>query len=381
MFAVGHSSRHWIHTPPYKGCELTADEFKVTVCRYFGAADTLLQPHVGESFRRYGRGQKYWVLDEHGQTLANANVGGDRWRLRHDAVLTAVIAELRAASQEVQDNVCDLFVGKFGERDSESERRAAALLSRGQRRRNQQADGCGGEGDDGRQVQGLVPDLRVQPSSVLGARVVDNDTLFELKQINCVDHYFQKKAATKLRHAVEERAGCVHKDYCRALHEVDRHAGTACDAPLTKGGKCSYTKPWTDDKHSVGGAQRELAEKFGEVQPLVFGHFGELNGRFVELLHRIAESMAFQHHRAHGWKNAKAGICRAKVGVIRRVSMVVLRETARHVVRGLATVGPQSVLANIAARAKTTAAEADLDEFRAGICEDRSFADDFRDAG
>ena len=117
------------------------------------------------------------------------------------------------------------------------------------------------------------------------------------------------------------------------------------------------------------------------MQPLVFGHFGELNGRFVELLHRIAESMAFQHHRAHGWKNAKAGICRAKVGVIRRVSMVVLRETARHVVRGLATVGPQSVLANIAARAKTTAAEADLDEFRAGICEDRSFADDFRDAG
>ena len=128
----------------------------------------------------------------------------------------------------------------------------------------------------------------------------------------------------------------MHKDYCRALHEVDRHAGTACDAPLTGGGKCSYTKPWTDDKHSVGGAQRELGEKFGEVQPLVFGHFGELNGRFVELLHRIAESMAFQHHRAHGWKNAKAGICRAKVGVIRRVSMVVLRETARHVVRGLA---------------------------------------------
>ena len=180
---------------------------------------------------------------------------------------------------------------------------------------------------------------------------------------------------------MEERASCVHKDYCRALHEVDRHAGTACDAPLTKGGKCSYAKPWTDDKHSVGGAQRELGEKFGEGQPLVFGHFGELNGRFVELLHRTAESMAFQHHRAHGWKNAKAGICRAKVGVIRRVSMVVLRETARHVVRGLATVGPQSVLANIAARAKTTAAEADLDEFRAGICEDRSFADDFRDAG
>ena len=85
-----------------------------------------------------------------------------------------------------------------------------------------------------------------------------------------------------------------------------------------------------------------------------------------------------KHHRAHGWKNAKAGICRAKVGVIRRVSMVVLRETARHSTRGLEIVGPQCVQERAARRARSSAAEADMDEFRAGIHNDRGFGNDFR---
>ena len=79
------------------------------------------------------------------------------------------------------------------------------------------------------------------------------------------------------------------------------------------------------------------------MQPLVFGHFGEVNRRFLELIDKLAEVVSFQHHRVHGWKNAKAGICRAKAGIMRRISMAVLRETARHVTRGLDVVGPQCV--------------------------------------
>ena len=65
-------------------------------------------------------------VDRYGVTLANANVGGDRWRLRHDGVLKAIMQEFRLASQEVKDNVYNLFIGKFGERNAESERCAAA---------------------------------------------------------------------------------------------------------------------------------------------------------------------------------------------------------------------------------------------------------------
>jgi hypothetical protein len=128
MFAVGPTSRQWLYCPPYKGCELSGDEFAVIACRYFGCADTVLAAHVGTSFRRFGSGQQHVALDKYGKELANANVGGDRWRLRHDGVLKVIMQELKLASQEVKDNVYNLFIGKFGERDNESQRRAAAFL-------------------------------------------------------------------------------------------------------------------------------------------------------------------------------------------------------------------------------------------------------------
>ena len=90
MFAVGPSSRAWLYTPPYPGCELSGDEFSVIACRYYGARDTVLKPRVRARFRRFGAGAKYAEVDAYGAVLANANVGGDRWRLRHDGVLRAI---------------------------------------------------------------------------------------------------------------------------------------------------------------------------------------------------------------------------------------------------------------------------------------------------
>ena len=58
--------------------------------------------------------------------------------------------------------------------------------------------------------------------------------------------------------------------------------------------------------------------------------------------------------------------------MMRRISMVVLRETARHITRGLEIVGPQCVQKRAARRMLSSAAEADMDEFRAGIHNDRS---------
>ena len=71
------------------------------------------------------------------------------------------------------------------------------------------------------------------------------------------------------------------------------------------------------------------------------------------------------HHREHGWKSAKAGYPRAKAGVMRRVSMAVLKATARHTLRGLEIITPQAMHTHTARRAKSEAArEADFDEHR-----------------
>ena len=71
------------------------------------------------------------------------------------------------------------------------------------------------------------------------------------------------------------------------------------------------------------------------------------------------------HHREHGWKNARAGIPRAKAGVMRRVSMAVLKSTARHMLRGLEIIVPAAMHTHAMRRARSAAArEADHDEMR-----------------
>ena len=110
-------------------------------------------------------------------------------------------------------------------------------------------------------------------------------------------------------------------------------------------GKCSYAGEWSLDggKHGQGGGVRHLLEKYTEVQPLVFGHYGEINKTFSTLIERLGRAIAARHHRPFGWKNANAGISRARAGVMRRISMAILRATAQHLLSGLDIIGSHSI--------------------------------------
>ena len=252
----------------------------------------------------------------------------------------------------MQDNVYGLVETHFGDG-------SAAALGRVRRWGDEKC----GEGDrQRRRRQGVVPDLLLESAVNSLASIVGTRTLFELKQINFLVQYVQVGIAKKQRHAVKTRADTVHKEYLRKLHEVDKIAGTTCPGRRLRSGKCSYGD---DIKHTEGGGEKYLTGEFGTVQPLVFGHFGELNQRFEGLLDSTARCVANLHHREHGWKSAKAGYPRAKAGVMRRVSMAVLKATARHTLRGLEIITPQAMHTHTARRAKSEAArEADFDEHR-----------------
>ena len=53
-------------------------------------------------------------------------------------------------------------------------------------------------------------------------------------------------------------------------------------------------------------------------------------------------------------------------------------KTARHITRGFEIVGPRCIQKRAARRMLSSAAEADMDEFRAGIHNDRGFGSHFR---
>ena len=144
---------------------------------------------------------------------------------------------------------------------------------------------------------------------------------------------------------------------------ADRAAGTQCPAPLSAAGHCCRSGAHLHTRHTIGGAEEHLNNKWGPVVPLVFGHFGEFNKELLEFIGKISESIAAQHHRKLGFKSELGGRSRAKAGIMQRISMVALRATARQVIRGVALVGAANVQAHSDRRAEKTAEAAKYDAF------------------
>ena len=93
------------------------------------------------------------------------------------------------------------------------------------------------------------------------------------------------------------------------------------------------------------------------------------------LIGAFDRAIAARHHRPFGWKNANAGTSRARAGVMRRISMAILRATAQHLLSGLDIIGPHSIYASEELRRQTSASEAEHDEYRGGaMAFDDSFA-------
>ena len=341
FFSVNVSSRHFLYTAPFPGCELDADEFGVVAARYFGACCPACAPLVGKIIRSKGSGADGKTLDAYGKNLVNANVGQGLWTKRHDAMLRAISAELDFINNVHRTDAYGVFEGKFGDGSQQASRMAEAFFA-----------------GDARRKQGCVPDIDLEVHEVEGIRIVENPTLFELKQINLVPQYFQVNAWKNQCHAVQRRADTVHTEYLHKLHDVDRAAGTPCPHTFTQRGSCARSD--NDLDHGVGGGERHLRDKYGHVKALVFGHFGEFNDGLLKLADDISKSVAKQHHRVLGFKSENAGRSRAKAGVMRRLSMVALRSTARHVLRGLAIVGPPCIHEH---NARETARRAHHDAF------------------
>ena len=282
-------------------------------------------------------------LDAYGKELVNANVGGGLWTARHNALLLAISSELSFINNVHRTDAYSVFEGKFGDGSEAASRLAEAFFAGDERRR-----------------QGCVPDIYLEPHEVPGIRIVEKKTLYELKQINLRAEYFQVNAWKDPGHAVSLRAGQLDDEYRRKLHDVDRAAGTQCPHRILPSGSCARSD--NDQPHGVGGGERHYLDTFGRVRALVFGHFGEFNDGLLGLANDISVSIAHQHHRKLGFKSKEGGLARAKAGVMRRLSMTALRSTARHVLRGLAIVGPSCIHQR---NAREAARRAHLDAFGA----------------
>ena len=83
----------------------------------------------------------------------------------------------------------------------------------------------------------------------------------------------------------------------------------------------------------------------------------------TDVLDRGGKVRFFINTSAACFKSKEGGLARAKAGVMRRLSMTALRSTARHVLRGLAIVGPACIINQ--RNAREAARRAHLDAFGA----------------
>ena len=159
------------------------------------------------------------------------------WTTRHNAVLLAISYELSFINNVHKTDAYSVFEGKFGDGSEAASRLAEAFFA----------------GDD-RRRQWCVPDIYLEPHEVPGIRIVEKKTLYELKQINLRTEYFQVNAWKDPSHAVHLRAGQLHDEYCRKLHDVDRAAGTRCPHQTLPSSSCARSD--NDRPHSVSSGEQ-----------------------------------------------------------------------------------------------------------------------------
>ena len=180
--------RHFIFTQPFPGCELDADEFGVVAPRYFGVECPACAPLVGQRIRAKGSEANGKKLDAYGKALVNTNVGEGLRTKRHNALLSHISAELEYINNYHKTGAYGIFEGRFGNGSERAQELAEAFFAGDERHR-----------------QGCVPDIYVEPHENAPYRVAEKSTLYELKQINLRQAYFQVFAWKDPCHAVHTR--------------------------------------------------------------------------------------------------------------------------------------------------------------------------------
>ena len=253
-------------------------EWCTVVQIYLGLKLTALAPFVGNTMKPRGG-----TVDAYGFAIGGANLPGDHFRTRHDVVKYAIHDAAHANYYDMRCEVYGLFLPVLN-----------------------QAGRIGLEGPDGvRGRSGLIPDFMDNNS---GAPV-----LMDVKGITLTRTRYPAPAngalSSSSNYAVRKRGKLVNKEYIRKARQKDIQFSA-------------------NAMGTMGPIEAKLRE-YGDVIPLVFGWFGEINLEFDELLEEIAETGAARH-----WRDMCATTPATAKGTIlwqlrRKVAAAILRSNVR----------------------------------------------------
>ena len=227
-------SSAWLLSLPGPHNGLSSEIFSEAMCSNLCLPSPVCRDRVGE---RLGKVH----VDLYGDKVMSAQLPGDTWRIRHDAVKMELNRLFMWSSMP---STCEVF-GLFSHLIPQE---GLTRLERGRER------------------QGLVPDFLLGLSNPAGGR---EDRLAELKVINCC---LTRYPPGRNDRAVDRRANLLQNEYRRKARDADKN----------------YVG---HNSENIGPVERKLMQ-FGEIIGLVVGAFGEGSEDLHDLLQKIAESKA-----------------------------------------------------------------------------------------
>ena len=274
-------SSAWLLGFPGPNSGLSSTVFSEAVCGHLCLPSPACRDRVGQ---KVGKA----VVDRFGDKVMAANLHGDTWRIRHDAV-KAEINRLCVWSH--LPATCEVF-GLFSHLIPQE---GLSRIERGKKR------------------QGMVPDFQLEVPSPTGGRV---SRLAELKVINCCPTRYPPGAGDK---AVDRRAHLLQGEYRGKARKADNQfVGT--------------------EEGSVGPVENKLLQ-YGDLQGFVVGAFGEGSEDLHKFMQVLAESKVTAMGLARGRQGTEVemGIV---VGQVRRMlSTVNVRAQAQCLLTGMSQVG------------------------------------------
>jgi len=212
-------------------------QFQETFTRYFGLPSIICRKYVGQLVKKV-------PLSPHGLGLLNASLKGSPPTVKHDAIKHIIASCIEACGVNCTMEVYNLFAEYIGAQAREAHSNSQNPY---------------------RARQAIVPDFLVDLIKQL---------LAELKVITYgVTNYHPANVhKDKKQYAVEKKALDVETMYPRKARDIDR--------------RFNNTPPGTK-----GPVEMKL-DSYGEVVPLIAGHFGEINRKFTQLLLKLAKHAA-----------------------------------------------------------------------------------------
>lgn len=257
-------SAAWILTLPKPDTFLSGSVFQESMAWHLCLPSPACKNLVGKEVGNNGT-----MVDVWGEKVMCAKLPFDTWRVRHDTIKHALVSCANEARVGCEAEVYGLFRDLIPVQAMEE----------------------GGRLETVRQRSGVVPDLRLQlhPApgpgrsagqvEIRGSQgMVATDTLAELKVLSAGVSHYPRGSRVK---AVDRRAAALHGMYRGKLAALDQqYYGTR--------------------QGEIGPLEHRLESRWGEVQGLVVGQFGEASLPLHALIKAIAWSRAMYVARARG---------------------------------------------------------------------------------